>query len=161
MEALHCSGSFFVSSLTTFNVRVLKLGLEQPHQTHSDETGNKSVQTILEIGDSYQVQLVWKLPDFDFMRAVYQVTVCEIDRFEERYLVKIDGLAGGVQEAPDGSPRPPEEMTKQLWRHVVDFVGNYIRLPYESTDGRPLHLKFATLSGQHSFFTRHNPDTET
>lgn len=115
------------------------------------------MQQILDIGDSYRVQLVWKLPDYDFIRAVYDVTVLEIDRFEERYLVNIDSMYGGVQEAPDGKARPQAEMTLPLWKNAVGFVGQAIRLPYESTDGRPLHLKFTTLTGEHSFFTRHTP----
>ncbi len=113
------------------------------------------VENKLAVGDSYQVQFVWKLPNYDFVRAFFQVTVDEIDHFEERYVVTLDALLGGRQEAADGSLRPEAEMTKPLWGQIVGFIGRKVRLPYESAEHQPLHLKYPTLTGEHNFFSRY------
>ena len=117
-------------------------------------------EIIFKIGDSYKIHYVWRLPNDDYIRALFKVTVVEVDLFEERYLARIDALEGAVQEAPDGSRRPAEEMDKVLWRNVLSFVGNLIRVPYESADGRPLHIKYPTLTGEHDYFTKHNRPKE-
>ena len=108
----------------------------------------------LGVGDSYRLHFVWKLPDYDYIRAIYAVTVRSVDTYEERYVVTLDALVGGRQERPDGSMRPQEEITQELWQRVIGFVGNKVRVPYESTDGRPLHMRYPTLIGEHNFFER-------
>ena len=107
-----------------------------------------------EVGDQYRVQFVWKLPNYDFMRVFFEVSILEIDLFEERFVVRLESMVGGRQEAPDGSMRSEDEMAKPLWGRVVGFIGRKVRLPFESAEGHPLHLKYPTLTGEHNFFTR-------
>ena len=109
----------------------------------------------LEIGGTYHVHFVWKLPDYDYIRAVFMAEVVEIDLFEERYVARLKEMVGGRQEAPDGSIRPNSEMTLPLWKQVVGFAGRRVRLPWESADGKPIHLKYTTLTGEHNFFSRY------
>ncbi len=112
------------------------------------------MENKLAIGDNYQVQFVWKLPNYDYLRAFFSVTIDEIDIYEERYVVTLDALLGGRQEAADGSIRAVDEMSKPLWANIVGFIGRKVRLPYESADKQPMHLKYPTLTGEHNFFSR-------
>jgi hypothetical protein len=39
---------------------------------------------------------------------------------------------------------------------VGDLVGCKITIAYEADDGRTIHLRLATLTGEHNFFTRYD-----
>jgi hypothetical protein len=38
---------------------------------------------------------------------------------------------------------------------VGDLVGRKITIAYEADDGRALHMRLTTLTGEHNFFTRY------
>lgn len=108
----------------------------------------------LAIGDSYDIQFVWRLPDNDLIRAVFRATVVEDQQFEGRYLVGLSTFVAGRQEAPDGTVRAREQMAVALWQRIFSFVGRKVQVAYESAENRPLYLRYATLTGEHNFFDR-------
>jgi hypothetical protein len=111
-------------------------------------------QPTYQPGQTFTIQLVWQLPDGDFLRAIFEVEVLALDPMLERYLIRLQRLVAGRQETPDGTPRPEAELSKEYWALVGRIIGKKIHLAYEAGDGRPLRLRFATLTGEHTFFTR-------
>lgn len=107
------------------------------------------------VGDHFNVQFVWRLPDDDYLRAVFEVAVVEVHLHEQRYLVALTRLLGGIQEAPDGSYRPKEQFTRPLWAKIVAFTDSRVLVAYEAAT-QPLYMRYATLIGEHTYFTRHN-----
>ncbi len=102
------------------------------------------------------MQFVWKLPDGDFIRAVFRAVVLDTIPAADKYLVRLEELLAGRQETKDGNMRPKEEMTLPYWVMVREIIGNQVSLAYESADGRPLHMRLSTLTGEHDFFSRYN-----
>jgi hypothetical protein len=109
---------------------------------------------IYKVGDSFPVQFVWQLPEGDFVRAVFQAEVLFLVPAAEKYIVRLNQLVAGRQESERGEMRPKEALTKAYWALVGQIMGRKISLAYEAADGRPLHLRLATLTGEHNFFTR-------
>lgn len=107
-----------------------------------------------EVGDSFPVQFVWKLPDGDFIRAVFQATVLALIPVADKYMVRLDELIAGRQETADGEMRPKEELSAEYWALVGRLIGRKVTVAYEVEDGRPLHMRLATLTGEHDFFFR-------
>ncbi len=105
-------------------------------------------------GDSFTVQLVWRLPDDDFIRALFEARVLALDAGLDRYLLRLERLVAGRQEMPDGRPRQMESLEGEYWQLVLGLVGKKIYLAYEVEDGRPLLLRLVTLTGEHTFFSR-------
>jgi hypothetical protein len=108
------------------------------------------------IGDRFNVQFVWRLPDDDYLRAIFRLHVEALDVADARYIGTLEALLAGRQEAPDGSPRPSAALSSDHWARVGAFVGQRIKLAYEADDGRALHMRYATLSGEHDFFRRYD-----
>lgn len=107
------------------------------------------------INDCFDIQFVWRLPDEDFIRVFFKAEVLEIQRREDRYLVKLVEFVAGRQESPDGHViRPKEELSREYWAKVVSFVGKKVQVAYEAADSRPLLLTLATLTGENKFFRR-------
>lgn len=106
-------------------------------------------------GDLFEVHFVWQLPEGgDYLRAIFQAEVLAIIDPAQRYLVRLKTLLAGRQESPDGVMRPRTGLTHAYWERVVALVGRKITLAWEAADGRPLHLRLATLTGEHDFFRR-------
>lgn len=105
-------------------------------------------------GDSFQVQFVWQLPDGDFIRAILAAEVMAIDESLDRYRVRLAGLVAGRQETAEGVARPEGELATAYWGLVGELIGRQVYLAYEVADGRPIRLRLATLTGEHSFFRR-------
>jgi hypothetical protein len=105
-------------------------------------------------GQRFHVQFVWQAPEGDFLRAVFEVEVLGIDPKLDRYLLRLERLVAGRQEAVDGTARPEGEVSKEHWALVGRIIGKKIYLAYEADDGRPLRLRFATLTGEHTLFSR-------
>ena len=107
-----------------------------------------------DIGQSFPVQFVWKLPNGDYLRAVFEVDVVGHVEEADKYIVRLRQLIAGRQETAEGEMRPLEAYSREYWRLVGQLTGNKITVAYEVDDGRPLHLRLATLTGEHNFFWR-------
>lgn len=107
-----------------------------------------------EPGQTFQVQFVWKLPDGDFIRAIFEAEVLELDFRLDRYIVRLRELKAGRQESPTGEMRAKEDLSKEYWHLVGQIIGKRVHLAFEADDGRPLRLRLATLTQEHSFFTK-------
>lgn len=106
------------------------------------------------IGDSFSLQFVWHVPEGDYVRAVFQARVIFIDYELEKYLVRLEKLVAGRQESEDGDMRDVGELTDAYWGLVGRLPGKRVSVAWEVDDGRALHMKFATLTGEHPFFSR-------
>lgn len=108
------------------------------------------------IGDEFRTQFVWRLPSGDFLRAIFRVQVLKVDSLSDKYVVRLEEFEAGRQESADGLVRQKDEVNRTYWSSVDSLTGNKISLAYEADDGRPLWLRFETLTGEHNFFHRLN-----
>jgi hypothetical protein len=109
-----------------------------------------------QVGENFQVQFVWRIPNDDFLRAIFRAEVLLIDDISDKYVVRLTDFISGRQEAPDGSMRSLEEVARDYWALVNQLKGRKISLAFEADDGRPLWLRLETLTGEHNFFRRLN-----
>lgn len=114
------------------------------------------LESGFEIGQSFNVQFVWRIPNGDFLRAIFRVKVLKLDPESGKYVVVLEKFLAGRQEDAQGEMRRPESVDKEHWSLVTDLVGRRISLAYEADDGRPLWLRLETLTGEHNFFNRLN-----
>lgn len=108
-----------------------------------------------EPGESFSLQFAWRLPDGDYIRAVFEAVVLDLVPQADKYLVRLNRLLAGRQEDSDGNLKQQETFSTEYWSMVDDLVGNKITIAYEADDSRALHMRLATLSGEHNFFTRY------
>ncbi len=108
------------------------------------------------IGQSFRVQFVWRIPDGDYLRAIFEAEVLHQDFVSDKYVVKLTEFLAGRQESPEGEMRPLEEVARDYWALVNQLTGRKISLAFEADDGRPLWLRWETLTGEHNFFRRLN-----
>jgi len=106
------------------------------------------------IGECFAVQFAWQLPIGDYIRAVFQAEVLDLVPKADKYVVSLTKLIAGRQESAEGEIRPTETYSKEHWSLVGQIVGKKVSLAYEVDDGRALHLRLATLTGEHDFFRR-------
>ncbi len=106
-------------------------------------------------GHSFPVQFAWRLPDGEYLRAVFQADVLELVTAANKYVARLSVLLAGREETTDGEPKPPEALTRAYWDLVGSLLGRTITLPYEADDGRALYLRLETLTGEHNYFTRY------
>lgn len=109
-----------------------------------------------QVGETFRVQFVWKIPDGDFLRAIFLASVLHIDDVSDKYVVRLKKFDAGRQETPDGVARPVGETAKEYWALVNQLEDRKISLAVEADDGRPLWLRLETLTGEHNFFRRLN-----
>jgi len=107
-----------------------------------------------EVGDSFPLQFAWQLPDGDYIRAVFKAEVLDLVPEADKYVVRLNKLVAGRQENEDGELKPQETFSSEYWSIVEGLVGRKITIAYESDDSRAIHLRLATLTGEHNFFTR-------
>ena len=107
-----------------------------------------------QVDDKFRVQFVWKIPEGDFLRAIFRVEVLLLDGLSEKYVLRLTEFMAGRQESSVVVFRPVEETSTSYWQLVAELVGKRISLSYEADDGRPLWLRLETLTGEHSFFSR-------
>lgn len=107
-----------------------------------------------EPGQTFQVQFVWELPEGDFIRAIFEAEVLELDSRLDRYVVRLRELKAGRQESPSGEMRSKEALSKEYWHLVGQVIGKRVHLAFEADDGRPLRLRLETLTQEHPFFTK-------
>jgi hypothetical protein len=108
-----------------------------------------------EEGETFALQFAWHLPDGDYIRAVFAAEVLDIVPQADKYLVRLNKLLAGRQEDSEGNLKPTEELAREYWLLVDDLVGRKITIAYEADDSRAIHMRLATLTGEHNFFTRY------
>lgn len=109
-----------------------------------------------QVGENFQVQFVWRIPNGDFLRAIFRAEVLLLDDISDKYVVRLEEFVSGRQEAPDGSMRSLEDVDRDYWALVNQLEDRKISLAFEADDGRPLWLRLETLTGEHNFFRRLN-----
>ncbi|MCA9971518.1 MAG: hypothetical protein KC425_14945 [Anaerolineales bacterium] len=113
------------------------------------------------IGESFPAQFAWRLPDGDYIRAVFQADVLDLVPPAEKYVVRLSELLAGRQEDPDGNLRPTADFDQAHWALVGRLVGRKITVAYEIEDGRALHMRLETLTGEHNYFFRYEMAEDT
>ena len=108
-----------------------------------------------EVGDSFSLQFAWHLPEGDYIRAVFQTEVLDLVPQADKYVVRLNKLVAGRQENEDGELKPQETFSSEYWSMVEGLVGRKITIAYEADDSRAIHMRLATLTGEHNFFSRY------
>jgi hypothetical protein len=106
-------------------------------------------------GQSFALQFAWRLPEGDYIRAIYQADVLELAPAADKYIVRLSKLLAGREDDAEGAVKPLETLAGPYWDLARGLVGRKITIAYEADDGRPLYLRLATLTGEHNFFTRY------
>ena len=101
------------------------------------------------------MQFAWKLPNGDYLRAVFNAEVLDIVPAADKYMVRLQKLVAGRQDDSQGLTRSQDEYAKEYWAMVGALIGNKVSVAYEVDDGRALHMRLETLTGEHNFFTRY------
>ena len=109
-----------------------------------------------DIGEQFHIQFVWRIPNDDYLRAIFSAEVLMLDEVSYKYVVRLVNFVAGRQEDSSGNMRPAEDVSRELWAKVIDLTGQKIAVAYEADDGRALWLRFETLTGEHNFFQRLN-----
>jgi hypothetical protein len=109
-----------------------------------------------DIGQVIKIQFVWRISDGDLLRAIFDAEVQKIDQLSEKFVVRLDNWLAGRQESSYGVMRSLEEVSRENWALVARLPGQRISLSFEASDGRPLWLRYETLTGEHNFFRRLN-----
>ena len=107
------------------------------------------------IGETFPLQFAWRLPQGDYLRAVFRANVLDLVPEADKYIARLTKLEAGRQEDENGELRPSEQFSREYWSLVAALVGRKITIAYEADDGRALYLRLATLTGEHNFFTRY------
>ncbi len=113
------------------------------------------------IGETFAAQFAWRLPQDDYLRAVFEAEVLDLVPLAEKYVVRLNKLMAGRQEDPDGRLRPTETYTQEYWSLVGQLIGRKITVAYEVDDGRALHMRLETLTGEHNYFYRYSMAEDT
>ena len=106
-------------------------------------------------GQTFPLQFAWRLPEGDYLRAVFEAEVLELVPAADKYVIRLTLLRAGREDDLDGQPKPAESLTRPYWALVGDLIGRKMTIAYEADDGRALYLRLATLTGEHNFFTRY------
>ncbi|MFN2207838.1 MAG: hypothetical protein ACK2UT_18090, partial [Candidatus Promineifilaceae bacterium] len=96
------------------------------------------------VGEDFPLQFAWRLPEGDYIRAVFRAHILDTVPEADKYIVRLLELQAGRQEDEDGQLRPREQFSREYWSMVGDLVGRKITIAYEADDGRALHMRLAT-----------------
>ena len=113
-------------------------------------------ESLHDIGEILTIQFVWRIPEGDYLRALFGAEVLLVDLKSEKYVVRLDEWRAGRQESPDGQLRPLADVSRDYWALVARLSGQRISLSFEASDGRALWLRLETLTGEHNYFRRLN-----
>lgn len=92
------------------------------------------------------------------MRAVFIGEVTDHDETTDRYILRLIELKAARQERSNGTAVPPQFLSETYWPMVKGLIGRKAALAFEAIDGRPIRLRLATLTLDHSFFTRYEEE---
>lgn len=110
------------------------------------------------LGESFPLQFVWSLPSGEFLRAVFEAVVLEHDLAADKYVVRLSRLVAGRQETAVGKPLTADQFDEVAWAKVRRLAGRRVQVAFESDNGRPLRMRYATLTGEHNFFFRYDDE---
>ena len=108
------------------------------------------------VGETFRLHFVWRIPNEDYLRAIFETEVLLLDELSGKYVVLLSEFVAGRQESNQGETRLGDELARDYWGLVANLVGQRISVAYEADDGRPLWLRLETLTGEHNFFRRLN-----
>jgi hypothetical protein len=106
-------------------------------------------------GQSFALQFAWRLPDGEYLRAVFQADVLELVPGADKYVIHLSRLLAGREDDAAGQVKPLDALEGEYWELARGLVGRTITIAYEADDGRPLYLRLTTLTGEHNFFSRY------
>lgn len=106
------------------------------------------------VGEAFPLQFAWRLPDGGYLRAVFDALVLDYVPAADKYMVRLSRLIAGREETEDGNAKSSADLSAEYWQLVGGLVGRRITVAYEADDGRALHMRLETLTGEHNFFTR-------
>lgn len=106
-------------------------------------------------GESFAVQFAWRLPDGEYLRAMFQADIVDLVPGADKYVVRLSRFLAGREDDAEGQVKPLESLEGAYWDQVRGLEGRRITIAYEADDGRPLYLRLATLTGEHNFFSRY------
>lgn len=106
------------------------------------------------VGERFPIQFAWRLPTGDYLRAVFEAEVLRLVEPADKYMVRLVQLIAGREETAEGEMKPQEAFSADYWRLVGRLIGQTITVAYEADDGRALHMRLETLTGEHDFFFR-------
>lgn len=106
-------------------------------------------------GQAFNLQFAWRLPEGDYLRALFQADVLEMVPGADKYVVRLSRFLAGREDEADGQVRQITALEGEYWDLVRSLVGRTITVAYEVDDGHPVYLRLATLTGEHNFFTRY------
>lgn len=108
------------------------------------------------VGDRFPIQFAWRLPEGDYLRAVFEAEVLRLVEPADKYVVRLSRLVAGREETAEGEMKAQEAFSADYWGLVGRLVGRVITVAYEAEDGRALHMRLETLTGEHDFFFRYH-----
>lgn len=108
-----------------------------------------------QIGESFALQFAWRLPDGDYLRAIFQAEVVDLVPVADKYIIILRQFVAGREDDVEGNVKPLTSLDGENWDMVRGLAGRKITIAYEADDGHPLYLRLATLTGEHNFFTRY------
>lgn len=106
-------------------------------------------------GQSFAVQFAWRLPEGEYLRAVFEAQILDLVPSADKYIVRLTHLLAGREETADGQAKPETALSHDYWRLVGKLIGRKITIAYEADDSRALYLRLETLTGEHNFFSRY------
>jgi hypothetical protein len=105
-------------------------------------------------GQDFPVQFAWRLPEGDFLRAVFRAEVIDLVPSADKYIVSLVELLAGREETPDGQLKPTEAFHREYWALVGGLIGRKLTIAYEADDSHAIYLRLETLTGEHNYFSR-------
>lgn len=108
------------------------------------------------VNEKFNIHFVWNLPNGNYIRALFETIVLDIDIAADRYLIELSSLLRKREEDETGSGLPEEGHTLEYWQMVYALIGRKAHVAFEADDGRPLFLRLPTLTLEHKFFTRYS-----
>ncbi len=106
-------------------------------------------------GEFFPLQFAWKLPNEDYLRAVFKAEVLDLVPKADKYIVELKELIAGRQESKEGEMRHQEAYSTPYWQLVGSLIGRKLTIAFEADDSRAVHLRLETLTGEHNFFSRY------
>lgn len=106
-------------------------------------------------GESFNLQFAWRLPEGDYLRAIFQADVLDLVAGADKYVVRLSRFLAGREDDVDGKVKPLDALEGEYWDMVRALAGRTITIAFEADDGHPIYLRLATLTGEHNFFTRY------